>query len=299
MSQHDFDIADGPGVTVRSDMNAALQALASTSKGPSRPSTVYAGQLWIDDDTPSSTVWTLYCYDGSGDIEIGKIDTTNDRFSVKLSQAGDVASSSTINLDAAYGTVVDVTGTAAITAATLAQGQVRVVRFTGALTLTHGASLVLPGGANIATAAGDYAIFIGYASSVVRVLYFAGGLPLVAATQAQMEAASSTAAAVTPGRQQHHPSAAKAWAQISYSGGTPSVTAGHNVASLTDSGTGAIGVNLTTAFSSSAYCVVATPVSTGAVEAGITSASVIALVVRNSTFNAVDSNVNFAAFGDQ
>lgn len=168
MSQHDFIISDGPGATVRSDINAALQALASTSKDNSRPTTPYAGQLWLDDNTPSSTVWTLYCYDGTDDIKLGEIDSTNNRFNVATSQSADVASASTIDLDAAYGMVVDVTGTTTITAVTLAQGRVRIVRFTGALTFTHGSSLVLPGAANITTVAGDYAILVGYASSVVR-----------------------------------------------------------------------------------------------------------------------------------
>lgn len=80
----------------------------------------------------------------------------------------DVASAGTINLDSATGNLVDVTGTTTITAITLADGRERTVRFTGILTLTNGASLVLPGGANITTAAGDYAIFRGYAAGVVR-----------------------------------------------------------------------------------------------------------------------------------
>ncbi len=80
----------------------------------------------------------------------------------------DIASAATIDLDAATGDLVDVTGTTTITAITLANGRQRVVRFTGALTLTHGASLVLPGSQNITTASGDYAIFRGYASGIVR-----------------------------------------------------------------------------------------------------------------------------------
>lgn len=87
-------------------------------------------------------------------------------------QGSNVASASTIDLEAATGDLIDVTGTTAITAVTLSQGHNRVVRFTGILTLTHGSSLVLPGGADITTAVGDYAIFLGYASSVVRVIYF-------------------------------------------------------------------------------------------------------------------------------
>lgn len=87
---------------------------------------------------------------------------------INMAQATDVASAATVNLDTATGNLVDITGTTTITAITLSQGRTRTVRFTGALTLTHGASLVLPGAANITTAAGDFAIFAGYASGVVR-----------------------------------------------------------------------------------------------------------------------------------
>ncbi|QDM32105.1 tail fiber domain-containing protein [Tardiphaga sp. vice352] len=87
----------------------------------------------------------------------------------KFDQHGaDVASVSTVNLEATTGDLVDITGTTAITAITLSDGHERTVRFTGALTLTNGASLVLPGGANIVTAVGDFAVFRGYGSGVVR-----------------------------------------------------------------------------------------------------------------------------------
>ncbi len=104
---------------------------------------------------------------------------------INEAQGSDIASASTIDLDAATGNLVDVTGTTTITAVTLSQGRQRVVRFTGALTFTHGSSLVLPGAANITTAAGDFAILRGYASSVVRCVgYFpATGMPVVASRQ--------------------------------------------------------------------------------------------------------------------
>jgi len=90
----------------------------------------------------------------------------------------DIASATTTNLETATGELVDVTGTTTITAITLSEGHRRVVRFTGILTLTHGASLVLPGAANIVTAAGDVAVFEGYASSVVRCMgYQRAALP--------------------------------------------------------------------------------------------------------------------------
>lgn len=99
-----------------------------------------------------------------------------------LSNRGsDIASGSTIDLDAATGRFVDVTGTTTITAITLTDGDDRWVRFTGALTLTHGASLVLPGAASITTAAGDWAHFVGYSAGVVRCASYitASGQPVV------------------------------------------------------------------------------------------------------------------------
>lgn len=104
----------------------------------------------------------------------------------------DVASASTTNLETATGNLVDVTGTTTITAITLSEGHERTVRFTGVLTLTNGASLVLPGGQNITTAAGDYAVFRGYAAGVVRCVAYIrkDGHPLVA--QAATIASAST-----------------------------------------------------------------------------------------------------------
>lgn len=84
------------------------------------------------------------------------------------SQGADIASAGTVNLSTATGDYVNITGTTTITAITLAQGQQRTVKFAGILTLTNGASLILPSGANITTAAGDTAVFRGEASGVVR-----------------------------------------------------------------------------------------------------------------------------------
>lgn len=83
----------------------------------------------------------------------------NDALHVK---GADIASAGTTNLATATGVYVHVTGTTTITAfGTAAAGVVRVVRFAGALTLTHNAtSLILPGGANITTAANDVAVMV-------------------------------------------------------------------------------------------------------------------------------------------
>ncbi len=65
----------------------------------------------------------------------------------------------------------------------------------------------------------------------------------VPATQAEMEAATSLTAPVVSGRQHFHPSAAKAWALGDLAG---NVTAGYNISSVTDTGTGYQTYHLTT-----------------------------------------------------
>lgn len=77
-------------------------------------------------------------------------------------QGAAVASAATVDLGAiADGNYVHITGAVTITAfGTVAAGISRTVVFDAALTLTHNAtSLILPGGANITTAAGDVAVF--------------------------------------------------------------------------------------------------------------------------------------------
>lgn len=102
-------------------------------------------------------------------VVVSGIDSTS---RINEAQGADIPSAANIDLDGATGNLVDVTGVVAITSITLSQGRSRTVRFTGALTLTNGASLVLPGGVNIVTAAGDFAIFRGYAAGVVRCVGF-------------------------------------------------------------------------------------------------------------------------------
>jgi hypothetical protein len=76
-------------------------------------------------------------------------------------QGATIASAATVDLNAATGDFVTVSGTTTITAlGTCSAGHQVVVRFSGILTLTHNAtSLILPAAANITTAANDCAIF--------------------------------------------------------------------------------------------------------------------------------------------
>lgn len=90
----------------------------------------------------------------------------------------------TLDLDAATGNDVTVTGTTTVTAVTLSPGRFAFVTFSGVLTLTNSASLKLPGASNITTAAGDSAIFLGVSAGVVRAIMYtkASGLATVVAT---------------------------------------------------------------------------------------------------------------------
>lgn len=74
------------------------------------------------------------------------------------------------------------------------------------------------------------------------------------ATQAEQEAGTTGAAAVTPQVQHYHQSAVKAWAYV-IGAGTPVVGASYGVSSVTDNGVGVTAVNLSVTFSDSSYCI--------------------------------------------
>lgn len=48
MAQHDYNIANGTGAAVRSDLNNALAAIVSNNSGSTEPATTFAFQWWAD-----------------------------------------------------------------------------------------------------------------------------------------------------------------------------------------------------------------------------------------------------------
>ncbi len=193
-------------------------------------------------------------------------DITMSGASIIEAEGAAVASAATTNIWATDGNTVHVTGTTTITSfgtAPQAGAWMKVI-FDGALTLTHGANLSLPGSANITTAADDFAFVYADTTTQLDVVYFkkdgtatvvaASGLS--AATQAQVEAVTSDAVALTPLNTKFHPGVAKAWCVVDISGGAPSLTANLNVTSITDNGVGDFTINLTTAFATSGFCAV-------------------------------------------
>lgn len=78
MSQHDFSIANQTASNARTDINNALQALASLNSGATAPSTTYANMLWYETDTnilkmrnEANSAWVNIAYiDQSNGLEI-------------------------------------------------------------------------------------------------------------------------------------------------------------------------------------------------------------------------------------
>jgi hypothetical protein len=126
----------------------------------------------------------------AGDGLTGGGDFSADR-TIKLNAApATIASAGTTDLSTTTSLVVTVSGTTTITSFGAGTNLFRIVKFSGALTLTHNAtSLILPSGANITTAAGDSLIAASDGSGNWTVLNYmraaAGSLdPLVAGTAA-------------------------------------------------------------------------------------------------------------------
>ncbi|WP_020471455.1 hypothetical protein [Zavarzinella formosa] len=162
MSQNAFSESNESGAAYRAGINAALQALASTNSGGSAPPTPYAQQMWVDTDTPSSTVWTLNMYDGTDWIPLCYIDSTNN---VLLPFIGGgtatLASATTVDLGATPQSAITISGVTDVSGfgSAMKPGQSKIVIASGAWKLKYNAtSLKIPGSADYTMAAGDKTI---------------------------------------------------------------------------------------------------------------------------------------------
>src|SRR6056297_2481618 len=79
MSQNDFVIGNQSAPNFRSDLNDALQALASLSSGSTAPSTTYANMLWYD--TSSNTLKMRSEADDAW-IDLGTLNQSTNEFEV-------------------------------------------------------------------------------------------------------------------------------------------------------------------------------------------------------------------------
>lgn len=118
---------------------------------------------------------------------------------------------------------------------TIQAGTERTLEFANAVTLTYdGTKLILPTGATISAAAGDTAIFRSEGSGNWRCVSYL-----------RASGAALTATAIPT----------KAWCIFDGTSGSPSVTAGLNVTSITKNGTGDYTITFTSALSDANYAV--------------------------------------------
>lgn len=228
-----------------------------------------------------------------------------------------VASAATLSLTGQIGKTVHVTGTTAITAVTMATGQVIDLIFDGVLTLTHHATNNnLPGAANITTAAGDRARYFYDGATVYCMQYqkangtpVAGGTPFASAAENAAGTVENKAVDPLGIREAFNATgsapvyACRAW--VNFNGtGTVAIRASGNVSSITDNGVGSYSVNFATPMPDDNYCIT---YSNG--RDGADSTSIFPLIsagrgltgftmsIINAGFSSVDGgNVNVAIF---
>jgi len=118
---------------------------------------------------------------------------------VRAALAGDgtIASATTTDLSTVNDGDITVSGTTTITGfGTLTAGIKKILTFSGALTLTHNAtSLILPGAANITTAAGDVAIMRSLGAGNWRCIFYQRAANVYAASGANADITSMSAVA--------------------------------------------------------------------------------------------------------
>jgi hypothetical protein len=88
---------------------------------------------------------------------------------LKMTKGGDIASASPLVIDT-DGNYFDVTGTTNFSVMTVESGNFFMLQFDGALTITHGSGIELPGAANLTTATGDRLMCYATAANTVEVM---------------------------------------------------------------------------------------------------------------------------------
>lgn len=186
--------------------NGSFNALLDLHSGTSRPAYAVDGTVWKD--VVSGTEENIYFFDGTDDILLYTINPTANTVAVAnaissiledtspqlggfldpngnyigMATGGDIVSANPLVVDA-DGDSFDVTGTTGHASMTVEANRHFFTQYDGILTITHGGSQSLPGGANITTAAGDVAEWVSTAANTVRCVNYtkADGTAVVSA----------------------------------------------------------------------------------------------------------------------
>ena len=194
-----------------------------------------ASTTLLDDSTTNPTSWTENWYETSSpsDAYFAKIRLTG-------CHSSDATSGST-NFD-------DVNFTAGV----LRRAKTtftNTVTMSNTVTVTDGTKFNIVGSAD-ATKKVNFEVD-GLTTATTRTITVGDAdISLAAATQAEMEAATSLTTLVTPGRAQYHPGVVKWWLNCDIAGAT---NASHNVTSISDDAVGVVTVTIATDFSSTSW----------------------------------------------
>lgn len=166
LSSRIINLDDGTATT---DAATYGQLVAATIAAGNVPAPGASFPNWILQSL-TATTWGWVQTIGTSNIATNAVTLAK-----KALQPYATVASATASTDFPLTTVenVNITGTTTIASfGTLAAGSVRIVKFAGALQLTHSANLVLPGGANITTAANDTAQFYSAGAGVWELQWY-------------------------------------------------------------------------------------------------------------------------------
>lgn len=165
--------------------------------------------------------------------------------------AESLASATTTDLGTVQGLLVAISGVTTITSFGTAIFKLRIVRFDGALTLTHnGTSLILLTAANRAVTAGSFGIYSSDSAGNWREITFTqAGFGF--ASQSDVTTGTVTNKYLSPSTAKYHNGAAKVFGGFNQTGVQALSTSTLNVTSITDGGTGITTVNYTAALAAS------------------------------------------------
>ena len=116
MAQHDYNIANADGATVRADINNALSAIQSSNSGGSDPSSLVAGMLYYDTGdgyfkvvaSNGSTLTNLFTIGSTTNTNIMS-DSANEYTKTQNFNATTLTDASTVAWDASINQVTSVT----------------------------------------------------------------------------------------------------------------------------------------------------------------------------------------------
>lgn len=236
----------------------------------------------------------------------GEIATALDTLGVPLSAYLAKSGTYTVVAPDDRGTLFACSGTWSLglpAAATAGAGFAIGVRNTGSGTITIDPNLseTIDGATTLALSAAQSALVVCTGSAWLTVGSQVSAL--AAASQAEMEAGTSTTTYASPGRLKYDPGMAKAWALVTDSvpSSNPVAYTGHNVSALSRVAEGRYSLTWTTAFSATP-CVIAAPygsLSISGVTAHVYSASTTGCEIRvYNGASLIDRSFTVAVYGD-